>query len=243
MTKPFPVPAKPASTIMLIREDGGAPVEVLLLKRNSKLKFASSNWVFPGGKIEKEELRATKGNDLAAAMIAASRETREETSLQVKPADLTFFVHWTTPTNEPIRFATWFFFAKVQTKNVPFKIDGSEIIDSQWITPKDALNNLINGKMMMLPPTFMSMMRIANCLSFDSVAAELTKELPSFVLPVVKRHESKMICMYEGDAGYELGAPENSGARHRVEFNLKTPGIEFLYEGCDHVFPLSGGHH
>ena len=105
--------AKPASTIMLARDFEGQ-LEVLLLKRNKALAFAAGLWVFPGGKIEADEIEQSE-NDLDAAKIAAVRETKEEANLDVQHEELIFFSHWTTPIAEPRRYATWFFFGEINT--------------------------------------------------------------------------------------------------------------------------------
>ena len=69
-------PVKPAATIMLARdtEDG---IEVLLLKRNKALKFAAGLWVFPGGKIEPDEIevKETIANEEMAKMCNQSSRT------------------------------------------------------------------------------------------------------------------------------------------------------------------------
>ena len=61
---------KPAATILLGRDHNGS-LEVLLLKRNKALAFAGGLWVFPGGKIEADEIRKSD-NELAAAMTNLS---------------------------------------------------------------------------------------------------------------------------------------------------------------------------
>ncbi|HBX73628.1 MAG TPA: hypothetical protein DEG86_11640, partial [Halieaceae bacterium] len=49
--EPAVVPARPASTVVLLR-DGPEGLETLLLKRNKALLFAGGYWVFPGGALE-----------------------------------------------------------------------------------------------------------------------------------------------------------------------------------------------
>ena len=72
---------KPAATIMLAR-DTKEGIEVLLLKRNKALKFAAGLWVFPGGKIEPDEIERSK-DDIGAAKLAAVRETKEEADIAI----------------------------------------------------------------------------------------------------------------------------------------------------------------
>jgi 8-oxo-dGTP pyrophosphatase MutT (NUDIX family) len=62
----------------------GAP-ELLMMERPGHMAFAAGALVFPGGRIEEEDREAAAdladGSDLAAARIAAIRETLEETGI------------------------------------------------------------------------------------------------------------------------------------------------------------------
>ena len=47
------VPVRDAATVMLVRD---APeFEVLLVQRASKLAFAANAWVFPGGRVDRDD--------------------------------------------------------------------------------------------------------------------------------------------------------------------------------------------
>ncbi len=52
--RPTVVPAKPASTVMLVRDDEG-PLEVFMLRRVSSMAFAPSMHVFPGGGVDRRD--------------------------------------------------------------------------------------------------------------------------------------------------------------------------------------------
>jgi 8-oxo-dGTP pyrophosphatase MutT (NUDIX family) len=68
------VPAKPASTVMLLRDvDDG--VEVFMLRRTTAAAFAGGMYVFPGGKVDAVD--GDEGSD-EAYVIAAIRECFEE---------------------------------------------------------------------------------------------------------------------------------------------------------------------
>jgi 8-oxo-dGTP pyrophosphatase MutT (NUDIX family) len=81
------VEPRPAATLLLAR-DGGAGIEVLMIRRHDASSFAAGALVFPGGAVQPEDaaeaLRARcRGLDalapgLAAAAVAAIRETFEE---------------------------------------------------------------------------------------------------------------------------------------------------------------------
>ena len=55
-----PVVARPAATVVLVREGAGGP-EVLLLRRNRATGFVPGAWVFPGGRVD-----AADGEDALA---------------------------------------------------------------------------------------------------------------------------------------------------------------------------------
>ncbi|MEL7155365.1 MAG: NUDIX domain-containing protein, partial [Actinomycetota bacterium] len=105
---PDAVPIRPAATVIPLR-DGPAGVEVLVLRRDTNLAFHGGSWVFPGGRVDDDELTRAGGDDLSAARAAAVREAKEEAGLIVDPARLITLSHWTTPYGRNRRFATWFF--------------------------------------------------------------------------------------------------------------------------------------
>src|SRR5215203_3480197 len=68
------VPARPASTVMLLRDiDDG--VEVFMLRRTKAAVFAGGMYVFPGGKVDAAD--GEEGSD-EAYEVAAIRECFEE---------------------------------------------------------------------------------------------------------------------------------------------------------------------
>lgn len=231
---------RPSATILLAR-DNEDEVEVLLLKRNKALTFAAGHWVFPGGKIEPNELENSK-NILEAAKLAAIRETEEESNIKVEPDALIFFRHWTTPEIQPIRFATWFFFAATNLNQTKVKIDDSEIIAHTWIKPQVALDQFFSGKMKMMPPTFISLQLIRKCNSVSEIIDLLKKEEPIYVLPIVKASLNQIIVLYEGDSAYANGDITTIGPRHRMIIDKQSGEYKFEYENCN--FPaVNGGMH
>ncbi|CAM3187232.1 NUDIX hydrolase [Mycobacterium intermedium] len=108
MTTPEPLPARPAATVMLIR-DTSAGLKIFLMRRHSKMEFAPGVIVFPGGGVDDRDRNADlQGQgawagpppqwwaqrfgvetDLAEALVcAAVRETFEESGvLFAGPAD------------------------------------------------------------------------------------------------------------------------------------------------------------
>ena len=71
----------PAATLILMR-DVTVPSEILMVERGARLAFAPGAMVFPGGRIEPDDLVVGRGS-VEAAAVAAIRETLEETGLAV----------------------------------------------------------------------------------------------------------------------------------------------------------------
>ena len=82
-----PVEPKPAATIMLLR-DGAGGLEVLLLEKAPGKHFASGALVFPGGRVEPQDVAfdgaiGEERNPLSTFKIAAVRETYEECGIML----------------------------------------------------------------------------------------------------------------------------------------------------------------
>jgi 8-oxo-dGTP pyrophosphatase MutT (NUDIX family) len=83
-----PVPARPASTVVILR-DGAGGIEVFMVVRHHQIDFASGALVFPGGKVDAEDSDAAWGELAPKApnapdrsfFVAAGRETFEEAGL------------------------------------------------------------------------------------------------------------------------------------------------------------------
>src|SRR5439155_5704764 len=70
----------PAATVVLAR-DGADGIEVLMLRRSSRGAFGGM-WVFPGGRVENEDIDASADDEeLTAARRAAVREAQEEAAV------------------------------------------------------------------------------------------------------------------------------------------------------------------
>lgn len=233
---------KLAATIKVLREHPVHGLEVLLLRRNKKLKFAPSFWVFPGGKIDAIEI-SESADEMEAATTAAVREAKEESNLVISPDDLKYFVEWTTPENQPYRYQTYFFHAPVKFEESEVTIDDSEIKEHRWYSPIEALKAATKKEIIILPPTYISLLRIKNCKNYKEVIQEWERHDPHVILPKVDTHDGIMHCMYEGDCGYHDAKYNLPGARHRLIADYNKGEFTFQHSDCDDHFPISGGHH
>jgi len=221
MTEPIP-----SATVVLLREVNET-IEVLLLKRNSKISYGGM-WVFPGGKIDAADYEqadgsavlAINGGDrdseamLVAAQNAAHRETQEEAGLEIQREKLIYFAHWTTPKIRPKRFSTWFFIAPAETHDVT--IDGGEIHEHCWRSPTDALKAHREGDIELVPPTFLTLLEISPYNSISEMEAALSNLPPRIFEPRVEILPEGLCYFYEGDAGYEKADHKAEGPRHRL---------------------------
>lgn len=85
-------PAKPRPAAALILVDTGEPPKVLLAKRNENLAFMGGQYCFPGGRVHSNEIvdgiLSPGHDDRREALVAAVRETFEETGLLCVHGDL-----------------------------------------------------------------------------------------------------------------------------------------------------------
>ncbi|MEM8923211.1 MAG: NUDIX hydrolase [Actinomycetota bacterium] len=220
---PVAVPIRPAATVICLR-DGAEAMEVLLLRRDTELAFHGGSWVFPGGRVDADELEAASGDELAAARVAAVREAYEEAGLRLTPTLLVPFSHWTTPFGRNRRFATWFFVTGIDGDDVV--IDDGEIRDFAWHPLERAITGCESGDIALAGPTYVSLLRlrdqprVAEAISF---AAGRSDEV---FRPKLAMNGDVRFSLYEGDAGYELGDAGAAGPRHRME--MRERGYRYV---------------
>lgn len=230
---PKEAPARPASTVVLLR-DGPEGLETLLLKRNKALLFAGGYWVFPGGALEASDWEQAGGDEERATRIAAAREAQEESGLQPAPDDMVLISHWTTPVVEPKRFSTWIYAAPVAA-HAQVTIDGSEIHAARWVPVAQAVREHDAGELGVLPPTYITLCDIARYASVAELLRVERSRPPQAVFPRFCHGDGEVFVMFRGDAGYESGDGNCAGARHRAV--LEDKRWRYVYEGVDAEFP------
>jgi 8-oxo-dGTP pyrophosphatase MutT (NUDIX family) len=211
-------PAIPAATVVLLR-DGADGVETLMLRRDSKLAFAGGAWVFPGGRIDPEDYPGGEVSDdddavLTAARNAAAREAMEEAALVVDPDSLVWLAHWTPGAVPARRFATWFFIGAAPDGQVV--VDDGEIREHQWIRPADALARRESGEIELIPPTWVTLHKLAEASSTEQACAEARARDPEIFLTHIARVDGGIASIWEGDVAYDDLDTEKPGPRNRL---------------------------
>jgi len=201
-----------AATVVLLR-DGEPGLEILMVRRDSRIAFAGGHWVFPGGRVEEED-RAGTTDELGAARRAAVRETMEEAGLAVDIDALVPFSHWTPPEIAPKRYLTWFFLAAASSDDV--KIDDHEIRDHTWIRPADAMERRNRGEIELGPPTWITLEHLAPRATVAEALAWARDNEPTRFATRIAGVEGGAVALYHGDAGYESSEANIAGGRHRL---------------------------
>lgn len=194
-----PTEPRPAATVILMR--GGAErLEVLLVKRTPSARFMGGAWVFPGGAVDRSE-----GSGQPALRAAAVRELREEAGISLSAdAELVLYARWITPRELKIRFDTCFYLAAAPDDAV-VQVDGSEIVDSAWLSPDDALAANGAGDVLLAFPTIRQLEQLSSFASADELLAHARE---TEVVPVEPRVRidpdgATVRVVLPGEAGFE----------------------------------------
>lgn len=193
-----PVVARPSASVILCREvDAGSAggLEVYLLHRHARMRFAASMAVFPGGGLDPVDQLA--GDPRAGCAI---RETLEETGVALRVDDLVPWAHWITPEFEPIRYDTTFYLAALPVGQTAEDISG-ETAGAGWTRPGQAIDAYRAGSLQLLPPTFSILLELAELPSM-AAAAELGRDrIVETVLPQVVRATEGWVFRYPRRSG------------------------------------------
>lgn len=209
-----------AATAIVVSETSKG-LEVLMLQRNPELKFMGGFWVFPGGAFEPQDYVACSEQ---TAKNAAVRETFEEAGIQLNAEALYPFDYWLTPDISPKRFSTWFYLALVDKAEVT--IDGSEIVDYQWLSPRQAINQHRSAKAEMMPPTLVSLLFLQQCENLTALKKQLSAKPYQYYRPKMVIDDKQVVMLYHGDAGFEQQEANLPGPKHRCV--LGPNGWEYI---------------
>jgi 8-oxo-dGTP pyrophosphatase MutT (NUDIX family) len=178
-------PARPRRSASVVLVRSGAPrrgdrLEVYLLHRHSRMAFAPSMVVFPGGGLDPGD----GGPDPVRA--CAVRETREETGVSLQVGSLHDWAHWVTPEVEPRRFDTRFFLAVLPNDQQARDLSG-ETDTAGWMTPSDALAAADRGEIGLMPPTLSILTELAEAVTVEAALLMAADRVVVTVRPRIER--------------------------------------------------------
>jgi 8-oxo-dGTP pyrophosphatase MutT (NUDIX family) len=203
-------PAKPAATVVVLREQSGVPFEILMVRRNDKVAFMAGSYVFPGGRVDQGDeplpgaaLRPATFGDLsdaeeAAYRCAAVRELQEEANVTITVDDLAPLAHWVTPEIEIRRYDTRFFLARMPPGQTP-RHDDSETTALEWMSPTEAIARFERKELLLPPPTWTTIRQLAHRRSIeDALAWARTKQIVR-IMPGFFKHGDRAMLTLPGD--------------------------------------------
>ena len=186
-----------AATVIVMR-GGSESLQVLLVKRNPASRFMGGAWVFPGGAVKRDE-----GDGQDGLRAAAIRELDEEAGIALPgPELLVAFSRWITPAEVAIRFDTWFFLAELPPDATP-EVDGAEIVDARWYTPRQALDAGDGGEILLVFPTIKHLQQLSGFESARSLLDHARGREIRPVQPRVRGQGETARIVLPGEPGYE----------------------------------------
>lgn len=111
------------------------------------------------------------------------------------------FAHWITPTFVPKRFDTWFFLAEAPEDQVALH-DGSESVDSVWITPENAIAEAKAGKRTLVHATTKNLELLAEGKTVTGALSQASERKIVTVQPWVEERDGKRYLHIPEGAGY-----------------------------------------
>lgn len=208
----------PSASVIIIRDapasgQSGRGIELLLLKRNANVKSYNNTWVFPGGKLDREELALDR---VAGERLAAVRECYEECSVEISQDQLVDFSRWVTPKIMPRRFDTGFYMAAVD-QSADVNVDNGEIVEHCWLSPTRAVDLFKKGEMLVRPPAYVTAIDLLAYRSTEeALGNHRVLQTRSYSPKVVAESPRNAVYLYDGDAGYDAEDPEDESMRHRI---------------------------
>ena len=102
-------------------------------------------------------------------------------------------------------------------------VDGGEITEHEWVRPGDAIAARDEGRIGLLPPTWVTLWELAQRKNVAEVLAAAGADEPPYFethIAFVPREDDPdkqdVVSLWEGDAGYVGRDPQAPGARHRL---------------------------
>jgi len=140
--------------------------------------------------------RAKLAKDEATIVDLAEAE-----DLEIATDLMTPFAHWITPTFAPRRFDTWFFLAEAPQDQVALH-DGSESVDSVWISAQQAIDEATAGRRTLVHATLKNLELLVDGKTVVGAISQATERKVVTVQPWVETRDGKRFLHIPAGAGY-----------------------------------------
>jgi 8-oxo-dGTP pyrophosphatase MutT (NUDIX family) len=115
---------------------------------------------------------------------------------------LTYFAHWITPEENPLRFDTRFFAAPMPEGQTPLA-DEHEIVGVRWLSPREAFAAQRRGEITLRRPTVENLRLFDGAVSVADALARLAgRPIPTIRPRVVTDPDGSKRALMPGDAGW-----------------------------------------
>jgi 8-oxo-dGTP pyrophosphatase MutT (NUDIX family) len=113
---------------------------------------------------------------------------------------------WITPEAEPRRFDTRFFFAVVPPlQRDDAGVDGHEVTEGVWLTPRAALAAYASGSVRVAPPTLVTLEELAVHATIDAV--KNARWPLRAIRPIAGDEDGRLVLALPGDPLHEVDEP------------------------------------
>ena len=113
------------------------------------------------------------------------------------------FAHWITPKKMPKRFDTRFYIAEAP-KDHEGEHDGTESVDSIWISPQQALDDCYSKKRTIIFPTRLNLEKLSKSNTVEEALENARNSKIATVTPSISKIEGEAFLTIPEKAGYGL---------------------------------------
>ncbi len=126
----------------------------------------------------------------------------EEANLEPATDALAHFAHWITPAHQPKRYDTQFFLAAAPPEHLAVH-DGTEAVESIWITPAQALADTESGRFKLVFATAKNLEKLSRWGTVaDALAAARAAKVVTVLPRATKLDGKRRVLHIPAEAGY-----------------------------------------
>lgn len=136
-------------------------------------------------------------SDLRDALNARQASLCDVPELEPSLSRLSWWSWWTTPLTEPKRYDTRFFVCGLSGSEAQnASPDNSELVESRWITPSEAIRLHFESDFFLAPPTLVCLQELSQFNDIESVWAESERRKPSEIMPVHRKQNGTLQILF-----------------------------------------------